>query len=778
MKPIAILLTAVLSTTAFVAAQNAPDRGRAREAVVKAYDANKNGKLDDAERATILKEFDANKDGKLDRDERLTVAKSVANKQDRKTNEGHGSSQWNTVGFQQANTMGAGKADIPNNGKFRVFVLMGQSNMHGTARAAELKPPYTEKHDRIRIWANGRWEYYVPRNRFGPGVSMAHQLAARWPEDTIGIIKIASGGTGICGFEKNWTKESADRTFDGRKGSLYKDLMHAVAEAGKISKPVYSGFVWKQGGADGTRKDLADEYYETFRQLVSDLRKDLATPDLPVFVLTYASDEDLAKATGDTGKRKFIRTVLAAHNRAGRDISNTTVVHHGKLPVQKDGVHFNHEGQVKLGKMTADAVSKAYDANKDGKPGKPRGEASTGHQPSTKLPYASIKHTLEDWVPVKRTTEQIVRVAQDTNTDREDTWKLDFYRNMAYKCGLSGNHTFLVIEPRNAAGKKAPLWVYFHGGGNGHFDKDGTYRTLGFQDKDTYNHEEPFETLRLVNKGQPVFKDGRLAEVDTTLTRRVKEGYRLLVIGYGDHDQYSGMGTPYPNNPEGGEVNGLQASMSAVEYTVAHYPTTQVFAHGSSAGAAGAYALSFAFAQEGIDLTGVVMDSSINTPRRTPIGLAMVRNRSKIIPADALETIEQANKADWLGSYPGLVDKIGVMIDPRYPFYPEAAVTAGYRSIPMLVVAGKSDPFFGGKAPPIAEAKASGLGNVAWMFDGLRKAIDDQENSPHTLLVMDAGHVPTVKKPGHPVHDEVDSFIRRVTASRSAFPFENRAKAP
>jgi hypothetical protein len=35
--------------------------------------------------------------------------------------------------------------------------LMGQSNMHGTGRANELKPPYTEKHDRIRIWANGRF---------------------------------------------------------------------------------------------------------------------------------------------------------------------------------------------------------------------------------------------------------------------------------------------------------------------------------------------------------------------------------------------------------------------------------------------------------------------------------------------------------------------------------------------------------------------------------------------------------------------------------------------
>ncbi len=117
--------------------------------------------------------------------------------------------KWKTTGFQQANSMGGGEAAISKSGKLRVFVLMGQSNMQGAARAAELKSPYNEKHDRIRIWANGRWEYFLPRQRFGPGVSMAHQLADLWPDDTIGIIKVAVGGTGIRGFEKNWSFERA-----------------------------------------------------------------------------------------------------------------------------------------------------------------------------------------------------------------------------------------------------------------------------------------------------------------------------------------------------------------------------------------------------------------------------------------------------------------------------------------------------------------------------------------------------------------------------------------
>ena len=67
--------------------------------------------------------------------------------------------KWNTAGLQQANSMGGGEAAISKSGKFRVFVLMGQSGMAGAARASKLTPPHNQKHDRIRVWANGRWEY-------------------------------------------------------------------------------------------------------------------------------------------------------------------------------------------------------------------------------------------------------------------------------------------------------------------------------------------------------------------------------------------------------------------------------------------------------------------------------------------------------------------------------------------------------------------------------------------------------------------------------------------
>lgn len=317
-------------------------------------------------------------------------------------------SKWKTTGLQQANSMGGGAAAIPKRGKFRVFVLMGQSNMTGAARANKLKPPYTEKHDRIRIWANGRWEYFVPSVRFGPGVSLARQLAAFWPDDTIGIIKVASGGTGIRGFEKNWSFERANLTFDGKKGSLYKDLINAVAEAQRISKPEFCGFVWKQGAADGTRKVLGTEYFDTFKQLISDVRKDLGAPDLPVFVPSYMDDEHLLKAVlrilsdeelrtirnpagkppvkneklleavlthlneasparlrKPFGKRPYIAAVIAAQNRAGRELLNVTTIYPGDLPrIGGGNNHINADGQIQLGKITASAVEDFYQAKR------------------------------------------------------------------------------------------------------------------------------------------------------------------------------------------------------------------------------------------------------------------------------------------------------------------------------------------------------------------------------------------------------------------------------
>ena len=71
------------------------------------------------------------------------------------------------------------------------------------------------------------------------------------------------------------------------------------------------------------------------------------------------------------------------------------------------------------------------------------------------------------WVPLNRTTSSIYMAAEDSIIIDTNSVELDFYRNTAYTCGISGNYTFLVVEPMNNPGAEAPLWVYLHGGGAG-----------------------------------------------------------------------------------------------------------------------------------------------------------------------------------------------------------------------------------------------------------------------------------------------------------------------
>ena len=264
-------------------------------------------------------------------------------------------------------SLGGGAAPIPKTGTFRVFILSGQSNMVGQGEASELPEDLRKPHDRIRIWCGGTWQYLVPSRRFGPEVSVARELAKAWPDDTIGIIKVAIGGTGILAFVPDWKKEHADRTGDGHKGPLYKRMTECFEAARKISTFEVGGFVWKQGGKDAKPGGASKEYLTHFRSIVEGLRKDTATPEMPVFVSTSVSKAQIEKFIDSPeykarlGKgRPGMLDVLRAHNEAAEKIPHCRTVVHGKLPLRPDGIHFNTEGQLKQGQLIAKAILAYY----------------------------------------------------------------------------------------------------------------------------------------------------------------------------------------------------------------------------------------------------------------------------------------------------------------------------------------------------------------------------------------------------------------------------------
>jgi len=364
---------------------------------------------------------------------------------------------------------------------------------------------------------------------------------------------------------------------------------------------------------------------------------------------------------------------------------------------------------------------------------------------------------------VSRTTDQITLVESRTlSLNNNTSWELNFYRNEAYTCGLSGNYTFFVMEPANNPGAEAPLWAYLHGGGYGWFDENKVYQAVKTQTQDTFNNEESFDDL--INN-HLVYNTMRNDEVmDSTLTRRIQEGYRILLVSMCDHDNYSGRGAPYPNNPNpnGGErqVNGLQATMSAMDYTVANYPSTRVFAHGTSAGSLGVFAMSHAYAQEGTYLTAIVADSWSFVPPRvfemheTLVGVGgYVFNEGSDLRGDGMA-------------------KIGFPYE-AFGIYPEALIEGGWVDVPSMYIIGEKDPGCGGYRngilQAIPQAAAAGLSNCGWMYYDLRDAIANQPDSPHIFDLSPTGdHVETNRQ--NPVNNRVDNFISGVLATDPPHP--------
>ena len=371
------------------------------------------------------------------------------------------------------------------------------------------------------------------------------------------------------------------------------------------------------------------------------------------------------------------------------------------------------------------------------------------------LENQDIALSLQPVFAVERTTDGITLAGEQNQTAFGLDFDFDFYRNNTYSCGLSGNYTFMVVNPANGDETvEAPLWVFLHGGGAGFYDENGDYQAVGDQTEDTWNREETFNDFLIEQLQGRTVANGQLKDI--TLTRRIQEGYRVVMVSMCDHDQYSGLGTAYPNHPNAGaEVNGMQATMSAVEYTVANYPTTEVFAHGTSAGSVGVYNLAMSFAAQDIHLTGVVADS-ILSPRAFDL--------FDVYPGQA------PRQPGW--TYEGVGEKQGFYgdISRSDVIAPEGRIDAGFDEVPLLFVGGTDDPFCFWDLAPIPEAASAGQNNCEWAAQGLIDSIAAQPASPHQVANMAGeGHIPT--NTVSTANDIVDTFIGDILADSPGAPF-------
>lgn len=154
--------------------------------------------------------------------------------------------------------------------ELRIFLLMGQSNMAGRGDLGDL-PPIED--DSIRMFRDGEWLRAVePLHQDKPegigaglGMSFAARLLEQDPEDPVGLVPCAVGGTGL------------DRWLPG--ADLYTRAMDMAGRARPAGR--LCGALWHQGENDSADEEKSRSYGERLRRLIHGLRDDLDIPDLP-----------------------------------------------------------------------------------------------------------------------------------------------------------------------------------------------------------------------------------------------------------------------------------------------------------------------------------------------------------------------------------------------------------------------------------------------------------------------------------------------------------------
>ncbi len=260
--------------------------------------------------------------------------------------------------------------EASSNGKLKVFILAGQSNMQGFGFISEDKDgdlDYAAKNDFKYLkdaagnWAERKDVYYYKKKddnptastlsvdnvkkvyrrhpSIGPELTFGHVLGQHF-EDEVLLIKCAWGGQPLAAtFRPPSSGPMADGTSPDYMGTKYKAVLTETKEVlDNLEKyfPVIkskeyeiAGFFWHQGWNDGCNKDFTKEYEANMVNFVNDMRKDLKTPNLPFVIATSgmggkggAVVTAQLKAAKKLDNCYAVDTIRFRGNKVGRQISH------------------------------------------------------------------------------------------------------------------------------------------------------------------------------------------------------------------------------------------------------------------------------------------------------------------------------------------------------------------------------------------------------------------------------------------------------------------------
>lgn len=237
----------------------------------------------------------------------------------------------------------ADPAQPPAKEKFRLYLLIGQSNMAGRGVVEEQDQ---QPHPRVLMltkdeaWAPAVDPLHFDKSIAGVGLgsTFGRAMADADPTITVGLIPCAVGGTPLARWQKD--------------GDLYKQ---AVARAKKaMGDGTLAGILWHQGEGDSGNEETANSYGARLAQMIVDLRAELGAGDVP-FVAGQLGEFLAKEKNGQPSYWPVVNDQIAS--LPGR-VKNTAVVSSTGLQHKGDGVHFDSPSLREFGRRYAAAMQK------------------------------------------------------------------------------------------------------------------------------------------------------------------------------------------------------------------------------------------------------------------------------------------------------------------------------------------------------------------------------------------------------------------------------------
>jgi Ca2+-binding EF-hand superfamily protein len=139
--------------------------------------------------------------------------------------------------------------------------------------------------------------------------------------------------------------------------------MEKVEQAGNVREIEVAGFLWLQGGGDMKKVDVAKEYLDNLKSLVSAVRIATNKPSLPFIYGSSRRDEipdDLADLEPKLiqGRYPAAQWVLKAQFDAQKAIPHSQMVILRDIETHPANVHYNTAGQLDVGRQFAEVFLK------------------------------------------------------------------------------------------------------------------------------------------------------------------------------------------------------------------------------------------------------------------------------------------------------------------------------------------------------------------------------------------------------------------------------------